>query len=72
MLNRDLAVRQRGQIGKTQRQMADALGVTERSFARWERGEVEPSIERLTAWAQALGIKPADLLVDPSPEAVTS
>ena len=62
MLNLDLALRQRRWQLRSQRQMAEALGVSERTFARWERGEAEPSIERMTAWARALELKPADLL----------
>lgn len=62
MLNLDLAIRQRGWLRKSQRQMAEELGVTERTFGRWERGEIEPSIDRMSAWARVLGLKPADLL----------
>ena len=68
MLNLDLAARKRGWLRKSQRQMAEEIGITERTFGRWERGESTPSLAQLARWAKALGMELADLLIDPAPE----
>ena len=43
--------RRRRQLGLTQRQLADRLGVTETTVARWERGErrISEPVSRLLA-----------------------
>jgi transcriptional regulator with XRE-family HTH domain len=68
VLNLDLAARKRGWLRKSQRQMAEELGVTERTFNRWERGKSTPGLAQLDRWARALDLTLAELLADPDPE----
>lgn len=70
MLNLDLAARKRGWLRKSQRQMAEEIGITERTFGRWERGESTPGLVQLDRWARALDLSLAELLADEPAEAV--
>ena len=62
---------------RTARAFAQALGIDENRYTRWERGEVEPSVAMLAKMAEILNI-PVDILVSggdvaaglPSPFAV--
>jgi DNA-binding XRE family transcriptional regulator len=65
VLNLDLAARKRGWLRKSQREMAEELGVNERTFGRWERGESTPGLAQLDRWARALDLSLADLLSEP-------
>jgi transcriptional regulator with XRE-family HTH domain len=51
----------REQSGLTQIQVADASGVNSNYYARIERGEENPSYEKLQAIMKALNIKSLDL-----------
>ncbi len=52
----------RRRAGKTVREIAIALGVTERTYARWESGEVQPDGQNLVALADLFGCHPRELL----------
>ena len=45
----------------TQKQLAEALGVSDRTYSKWETGETEPSIELICRLAEFYGCTPADL-----------
>lgn len=47
---------QREAKGWTQERLADALGVVPGTISRWERGEVEPTLENARDLADALGV----------------
>lgn len=42
---------QRTLYGKTQRQMAEYLGISQPSYIRYEKGTAEPTLEKLVALA---------------------
>lgn len=46
----------------TQEQMADKLGLTRNGYAKIERGESMPNLERLDEIAELLGVKVIELL----------
>ena len=48
--------------GKSQRQLAAIMGVSEKSVSAWETGRVEMKADRLLALANCLGCTPNDLL----------
>ena len=48
--------------GKTQEELAKAIGVTQGAVAQWESGITNPKISNLKAIAQSLGCTLADLL----------
>jgi len=48
---------------RTQRDVAESLGVSIRAFSSHERGEATPNIEQVEKWAQVLGLTLC-LLVD--------
>jgi transcriptional regulator with XRE-family HTH domain len=50
----------------TQRQLADAAGLTQQSISHFERGEARPTIDTLLRIAQVLGIQPGELLTSES------
>ena len=45
--------------GLTQKQVAEALGVSDRTCSKWETGETEPGIEQLCRLAEFYGLSPA-------------
>lgn len=49
---------------RTARSFAEALGIDENRYTRYERGEVEPSLELLLRMCELLGATPNDLLCD--------
>ena len=55
----------REERGLTQRQLADALGVTDKAVSKWERGGGCPDIELLGGLAERLGT-PVETLLDGS------
>ena len=48
--------------GISQRDLARALGMSQSTLSRIERGERRVSVDRLIAIARALGVRPADML----------
>lgn len=53
--------RLREQLGMTQKQLADALGLNQSAIALWESGKTVPTIQNLYRLADILGCKPRDL-----------
>ncbi len=56
---RDFAVRlkkAREQIGFTQEQLAEKIGVTRQAVSRWERGHTQPDMEMLVTLSEALQV----------------
>ena len=47
--------RYRKQLGLTQEQLAEAVGVSRQTVAKWESGETSPDLEHAAALAEALG-----------------
>lgn len=67
----------RQQAGKTQREVAAALSVAERTFIRWEQGDAEPDagnlLNLLDYFRKETGnpdLEPRQLLGPPAPEPV--
>ena len=54
--------------GLTQKQVAEALGVSDRTYSKWETGETEPGIELLCRLAEFYGLSPADLFKEETPK----
>ena len=54
--------------GLTQSDLAEMVGIGMNSIARYERGEVQPSIEIANLIAQVLGVTVEELLNGPSSE----
>jgi transcriptional regulator with XRE-family HTH domain len=42
------------QLGLTQDDVAELVGVSERTFQKWEQGSLHPATPALVLWAQAL------------------
>lgn len=57
MLSASLIVQARRRAGLSQRELALALGKTQAEIARWERGHVAPSLERLRDIVAACGLE---------------
>ena len=53
----------RRQAGLTQRQLGDAVGVTDQTISNFERGETQPDVGVALAIAQRLGATVEDLFV---------
>lgn len=53
---------QRESFGCTQKQMAELIGITPRSYQRYESGEREPNIETLVQIANFFKISLDDLI----------
>jgi AbrB family looped-hinge helix DNA binding protein len=49
-------------VGRTQEQLAEAVGVSRQTVAKWESGETSPDLEHAAALAEALGTT-LDMLV---------
>lgn len=47
-----------------QKQVANAIGISDRTYSKWETGETEPGIEQLCRLGEFYGISPADFLRD--------
>jgi transcriptional regulator with XRE-family HTH domain len=52
----------------TQKQVAEALGVSDRTYSKWETGETEPGIELLCRLGDYYGMDPATFLMDAGDE----
>ena len=52
----------RREAGLTQRELAEALGVTDKAVSKWERGLSLPDISLLTPLAEILGVTVTELL----------
>jgi len=57
----------RGAAGKTQREVAAAVGVTERTYVRWEQGDVLPDAVNLIRLADYFRVQPRQLLPEGQP-----
>ena len=51
--------------GESQNQLADALGVSLKTLAEWERGAVEPSVGYLRALCAHFGVPDRDVKLRP-------
>lgn len=51
--------------GRSRREVCAEIGVTERTLARWEDGEVKPGGENLLRLARFYGVPAESLLADP-------
>lgn len=69
-----LFVNRRKRLNLTQRQIAEAVGITSRSVQRWELGEALPQLNVLQTWklCQVLNCSIEDLAKDFYPEAFSS
>ncbi len=55
----------RKDVGLTQKQVAEKLGVVESCYANWEQGRTEPSIAMLRNLSKILNVKIDDLINSP-------
>jgi transcriptional regulator with XRE-family HTH domain len=53
----------REQRGLVRGEVAEKLDISERTLARWERGDFEPSLATLAVLADVYGVTPAQLIV---------
>ena len=53
--------------GLTQKQVAEALGVSDRTYSKWETGETEPGIELICRLGEFYGFSPADFFKEETP-----
>lgn len=54
----------RKQLGLTQREVAEKLGVVESCYANWEQGRTEPNIEMLRNLGKLFDVSIDDLIND--------
>ena len=52
----------RKNINLTQKELAEKVGVSMNTVARWERGETEPSFSDFLRVCEVLGINPLDFM----------
>ena len=52
----------RKNIGLTQKELAEKVGVSTNTVARWERSESEPSFSDFLKLCEVLGINPLDFM----------
>lgn len=57
MISADLLYEARNRAGLTQAELGRRVGVPQSSISRWERGEVEPSLETLRRLIRACGLE---------------
>lgn len=62
MIDFDIIRKLREERNWTQEQMAEKLGLTRNGYAKIERGESMPNLQRLNGIADMLGVKAAQLL----------
>ena len=51
----------REKAGMSQRDLANAIGVTQAAVAQWELGTAQPTLDNLRRVADILGVSPGDL-----------
>ena len=65
----------RMQKGLTQKELADLLHVTSQAVSRWEKGDVEPSIDTISEMASIFEVTTDEIIggpdKKPKPESVT-
>ena len=61
--------RMRKKKGISQKEFADALGVTQGTVSAWESGRWDPTVENLRAVAKVLGVTVDELIGEPLEEA---
>ena len=52
------------ELGYTQKQIAEKLGVVESCYANWEQGRTEPNISTLRKLGEIFGVSVDELLSD--------
>ena len=57
--------------GLTQKQAAESLGVSDRTYSKWETGETEPGIELICRLAELYGMGPGRARISPPTAART-
>lgn len=55
--------------GMSQKELADALNVTQGTVSAWESGRWDPTVENLRAAAKVLGVTVDELIGEPLEEA---
>ncbi|MFR2886622.1 MAG: helix-turn-helix domain-containing protein [Clostridium butyricum] len=58
--------RLREQQGLTQKQLAEKVGISVSNITKYEKGQLEPSIERLTSLSKTLNTSVSDILTNNS------
>lgn len=58
----DLIAQRRRELGLTQQQLAERLGVTNKAVSKWERGDGYPDIALIAPLSEALGLSADELL----------
>ena len=53
--------------GLTQKQVAEALGISDRTYSKWETGETEPGIELLCRLGEFYGMRPGAFFEEEAP-----
>lgn len=59
----------RKEKGMSQKELADALGVTQGTVSAWESGRWDPTVENLRAVTKVLGVTVDELIAEPLEEA---
>ncbi|MBO4211704.1 MAG: helix-turn-helix transcriptional regulator, partial [Oscillospiraceae bacterium] len=59
---------ERTRRGYTQKQVALALGVSDKTYSKWETGVNEMTVETLCRLAEFYGCSPADLFKEETPK----
>ena len=49
-------IARRGELGLTQAQLAERMGVAQPRVAEWEGGKTTPGLDTVERWADALGL----------------
>ena len=53
--------------GLTQKETAEAVGVSDRTYSKWETGETEPGVDQLCRLAEFYGLSPAVFFAEDAP-----
>lgn len=64
MLNTNLLVKRRYELGLRQQDLAEVAGTSPSHLSNIEAGKSQPGPQLLTRLADALGVSPADLLAE--------
>ncbi len=54
--------------GLTQKQVSEALGISDKTYSKWETGENEPNIDALCRLGEVLGCAAADFFAEEAPK----